>query len=111
VRRFLLACLRRAESVALQPEWYNALTSNCATNLFTLMEQPPRGRAALEVLLSGFSARYLHRQGGFAGHLSFAELRARSRLGESAAIAAVADFSRRIRASLVQPPPPSDSRA
>jgi hypothetical protein len=30
---------------------------------------------ALEVFLSGFSARYLYRQGRFPGHLSFEELR------------------------------------
>jgi hypothetical protein len=103
MRRFLLACLHRAESVAVRPEWYNALTSNCSTNLFALVVKPPRGWAALEVLLSGFSARYLYRQGGFAGHLSFEDLRARSLLGEEAATAAGPDFSQRIRATLVQP--------
>src|SRR4029453_15165023 len=81
IRRFLLACLEPAE----RPEWYNALPSNCATNLFDLMERPPRGLRVLEVLLSGFSARYLHRKGGFAGHLSFAELKEQSFLIEAGA--------------------------
>jgi len=102
MRRFLLACLRRAESVAVRPEWYNALTSNCTTNLFALVEKPPRGCAALEVFLSGFSARYLYRQGRFAGHLSFEELRTQSLLRDEAVTAADPDFSRRIRAALVQ---------
>jgi hypothetical protein len=48
---------------------------NCTTNLFALVENPPRDCAALEVFLRGFSARYFYRQGGFAGHLSFEELR------------------------------------
>jgi hypothetical protein len=109
IRRFLLACLERAESLAVRPEWYNALTSNCATNLFDLMERPPRGLRVLEVLLSGFSARYLHRKGGFAGHLSFAELKARSLLSEAAVTDAGPDFSRRLRAPLVEAPPPAAS--
>ena len=93
----------------MRPEWYNALTSNCTTNLFALMEKPPRGFAALEVFLSGFSARYLYRQGGFAGHLSFEELRTQSLLRDEAGTADL-DFSRRIRAALVQRPAASRVR-
>lgn len=109
IRRYLLACLRRVESLAVRPEWYNAYTSNCTTNLFDLFERPPRGCAALEVLLSGFSARYLHRQGGFAGHLSFEELKARSLLNEEVVRDSGPEFSRQIRAGLVLPSPPAAS--
>jgi len=104
IRRFLLECLRRAESLAVQPEWYNAFTSNCTTNLFSHVEDPPKGCAALEVLLNGYSDRFIYRQGAFADHLSFAELRARSAIREAALPAGGAsDFSRRIRAGLVEP--------
>ncbi len=109
IRRFLLACLRRAESLAVRPEWYNALTSNCSTNLFSLTQKPPRGCAAIEVLLNGFSPRYLYRRGGFAGHLPFEELKERSLLSGESVMEGGPDFSQRIRTALVLPPPPAES--
>jgi len=106
MRRYLVECLRRAEALAARPEWYNALTSNCTTNLFSHMAEGPKARDMLEILLNGFSARYLYQRGGFADHLSFEELQARSSLREAALSAGDgADFSRRIRAGLVEPRP------
>jgi hypothetical protein len=82
---------------------------NCTTNLFTLVERPPRVCAALEVFLSCISVLYLYRRGGFAGHLWFEEMRTQSLLSDEA-VTADPDFSRRIRAALVQPPAASRVR-
>jgi hypothetical protein len=104
IRRFLLECLRRAESLAARPEWYNALTSNCTTNLFAHVEDPPRGLDALKILFNGYSDRYIYRRGAFADHLSFEELKRRSLIrGASSCEGSGPEFSRRLRAGLVEP--------
>lgn len=84
--------------LAEHPQWYNAITHNCTTEIFTfqtMKSQPHDWR----ILLNGKADEMEYEQGELAGDLPFAEHKKRAYIN-SAARAADADpqFSARIRA-------------
>lgn len=103
-RKLFLQYLRRANQLHERPEWYNALTSNCTTNIFAEMEAVgplPAGISRFDprVVLSGEADRMLYDHGLLAGNLPFAESRQQSRINPAArAIGDAPGFSRLIRA-------------
>ena len=80
------------------PQWYNAATSNCTTEIFTLktMRSLPRNWT---ILLNGKGAAEQYREGNLAGDgLPFDELMQRAYINPAAKAADKdADFSTRIR--------------
>jgi hypothetical protein len=99
-RRLFLEYMHRINALRAQPEFYNTLTTNCTTNIWTNSHVNP-GRVPLswKILASGYVPEYLYEQGRLeAMGLSFAELRARAHVNARAKAAdAAPDFSRRIR--------------
>jgi hypothetical protein len=102
-RAMLLDMLRRAESVRTEPEFYNTLTNNCATNLRVHVnrvatEPLPLGWA---ILFPGYSDELALERGLLATDLPLERARERYRVDERARAALAeraADFSERIRA-------------
>ena len=101
-RAVLLSYVHHANALAARAEWYNTITTNCATGAL------PHARAAgapgqwsLDIFLSGRAARQGYRNRLLDTSLPFEELQRRS-LINLAAISAerAADFSQRIRAGL-----------
>ena len=100
-RDVLTDYLGHANRLKQQAEWYNALTSNCTTNI--------RGHARAyvvspwdwRVLLNGYSDEMAYQNGRLDRSLPFAELKARSHINDRGK-AADKDpaFSRRIREGL-----------
>lgn len=100
-REVLLDYLKRANSLKRQAEWYNALTSNCTTNI--------RGHARpyvvspwdWRILLNGYIDEMAYRNGRLDRSLPFTELKSRSHINERGK-AADRDpaFSKRIREGL-----------
>jgi hypothetical protein len=115
-RRLFLQYLRRANDLHHQAEWYNALTSNCTTNVFSEMRAIgplPAGISRFDprVLLSGESDEMLYDHGLLAGDLPFPQLREQSRINPTARAAGSSpDFSRLIRAGRTGFEPPADGR-
>jgi hypothetical protein len=102
-RAMLLDMLGRAEAVRTEPEFYNTLTNNCATNLRAHVnrvatEPLPLGWA---ILFPGYSDELALERGLLATELPLEEARERYRVDERARAAlasGAADFSARIRA-------------
>jgi len=103
-RRLFLQYLARANQLHERPEWYNAVASNCTTNVFAEMRAIgplPAGISRFDprVLLSGEADEMLFERGLLAGHLPFAQLREQSRINPTARAAGNSpEFSRMIRA-------------
>ena len=103
-RKLFLQYLRRANELHQRPEWYNALTSNCTTNVFSQMRAIgplPSGISHfdLRVLLSGDADEMLYDHGLLAGNLPFPQLREQAHINATARAAGNSpDFSRVIRA-------------
>jgi len=99
-RRLFLEYMHRLNALRAQPEFYNTLTTNCTTNIWTNSRVNP-GRVSLDwkILASGYVPEYLYEQGRLETMgLSFAELRERAHVNARAKAAdAAPDFSRRIR--------------
>lgn len=102
-RELFLEYIRRANSLHFHPEWYNAATSNCTTNIFQQMALTgslPAGSRLHDwrVLLNGKGDEMLYRGGNFAGNLPFPELKEGAHINDAArAAGSDSDFSRRIR--------------
>lgn len=108
VQRIFLSYLSRIEDLYLKPEFYNALLSNCATNvvLHTSPESSLWDYVDWRVVLSGHLDRLAYDLGFIDTRLPFHKLRSFSRINEVAHGAAGSDdFSRRIRQDLPVPPP------
>jgi hypothetical protein len=93
--------MRRANQLAVSPEFYHTLTNNCTTNIVSHVNklQPQRVPFGWQVLLSGNSAKYAYDLGLLDNRLPFEELRELARVNELAQENFdAADFSRRIRA-------------
>jgi hypothetical protein len=92
--------MRRTNALTTQPEFYNTLTTNCTTNIWTNTHVNP-GRVPLswKILASGYVPEYLYEQGRLETMgLSFPELQQRVHINARARAADKAtDFSRRIR--------------
>jgi hypothetical protein len=104
-RAMFLDYVRSLNDLHQHPEFYNALTSNCTTNVrvhtvATAPGKPPPWD--WRILLNGFADQMLYERGDFVGDLPFADLRKRALINEKAKAAdQEPDFSRRIRESLV----------
>ena len=100
-RRLFLEYMRRINALQTQPEFYNTLTTNCTTGIWTNSHVNP-GSVPLswKIVVSGYVPEYLYEQGRLeAPGLSFPGLRERAHVNARAQAAdKAADFSRRIRA-------------
>jgi len=102
IRPVFLDYLESVNSLARQPEWYNALTSNCTTNIRGHM-RPYAANSMFDwrILLNGRIDELTYELGRLDTTYSYPELRERSLINERAKAAGSApDFSRRIRAGL-----------
>ena len=99
--------LRRANELRNKPEWYNALTDNCTTNVAGhFRDVEPKGARILpswdwREMLNGKADEMLYANGDLAtGGLPFAELKERAHINAAARAANDApDFSERVRAA------------
>ena len=96
-RATFLNYLKKINQIRNRPEWYNALTNNCTTNIAALAGEP---KWDWRVLLNGHADQMLYERGDLAtGNLSFAQLKEQAHINAAARAANDApDFSRRIRA-------------
>jgi len=104
-RRILLAYAEEIESVALEPEWYNALSDNCTTSI---RHRVVRAGGAdpwdWRLLLNGKLDELLYERASVDTRLPFAELRERSWIsGRARTLAETASFSEEIRSGLPDP--------
>ena len=107
-RRLFLEYVGRINQLKERPAFYNTLTTNCTTDVWSLARALSTTQVPLDwrVLLSGYFPAYAYDLGSLDTRLPFAELKARSLINEKAhAAAADPEFSSRIRAGLPQPPP------
>ena len=99
-RAIFVDYLSRASRMRDYPEWYNALTNNCTTNIASHVAKA-RGRAARwdwRILLNGKADQMMYERGNLASDLPFAELKQRGHINAAARIADNdSDFSRLIR--------------
>jgi hypothetical protein len=106
LHKLLLSYLRSANSLKDQPEFYNALTSNCVTSVLPhARDAGLPGTMSWDVVASGYAARQGYRNGYLDTSLPFETLEARSRVNDAAKAAGDdANFSKIIRAGLPIPP-------
>ena len=101
-RLIFLDSLRRASQLRDHPEWFNALTNNCTTNLLAHVANSGHANPSpwdWRILLNGHADEMFYEQGDLAGNLPFAELKRRALINPAAhAAQQAADFSERIRA-------------
>jgi hypothetical protein len=102
IREVFLDYLARITSLKQEAEWYNALTSNCTTNIRGHM-RPYVGDVKWHwrILLNGYIDQLAYDRGALDRNLPFAELKPRSLINARAQAADRAvDFSRCIREGL-----------
>jgi len=87
------------------PEFYNALTSNCVTDIVPHARAGhPAAHIGWQILLSGYAARQAYQNGNLDQSMPFEQLEAHSRINEAAVAADKdSDFSTRIRMALPAP--------
>lgn len=85
-RDLFLDVLARVNKLYQEPEFYNALTNNCTTNIVRHVNRLAPGRVpyALPVLLPGYSDRYAYDLGLLDTDTSFEETRARAKINMAA---------------------------
>jgi hypothetical protein len=99
-RRVFLDYVDAINGLKTKPQFYNSLTTNCTTTIWThSLINPEHVPFSWKILASGYVPQYLYEQGRLAdGGLSFAELQQRSLVNARAQQAdGAADFSSRIR--------------
>jgi hypothetical protein len=101
-RRLFLEYVKKIDSLATHPEFYNTVTTNCTGNIWLHSQVNPGSVPySWKILLSGYVPEYLYEQGKLDISLPFPELQRRSRVNAAAQAADQAvDFSRRIREGL-----------
>jgi len=96
-----LEYLQRANSLHTRPEWYNALTNNCTTNIavFAAEARDTRVRLDWRVLLNGKMDEMMYENGSLlTGGLSLSDLKKQAHINDAARSAGDSpDFSRLIR--------------
>ena len=106
VRQLLVDYLTRVAELEERPEWYNAIISNCTTNLFYHGRNRVPWWLLPLIFLNGFSARAMYLRGFLDNSLPFKELQFRSDIRERALAAGdEADFSQHIRTHIDPPVP------
>ena len=100
-RSIFLDYLRSANAMHEQPVWYNALTSNCTTNIRIHTKVAAGDRFApwdWRLLLNGKSDEFAYEYHRFVGDLPFAALKKQAHINDAARAAdQEPDFSARIR--------------
>ena len=99
-RTVLLNYMSSINGLRSQPQWYNAVTKNCTTDIRTQTAGTVNGgpmRWDWRLLVSGLADRMAYDRGLLAGSLPFAELKQRAHINDVAREAPEADYSRRIR--------------
>jgi hypothetical protein len=104
-RAVLMSYADRADSLESHPEFYNALTSNCVTNVVDMGRViNPNARISWEILLSGYAARVAYRNGRLDTSMPYEELEAKSHINIAAHNADNdLEFSTLIRAGVPDP--------
>ena len=105
-RRLFLEYVGKINQLKERPEFYNTLTTNCTTDVWSLVRRLS-GQFPLDwrVLLSGYFPEYAYELDSLDTSMPFAELKARSLINDQAHAADQApDFSARIRDGLPRPP-------
>jgi hypothetical protein len=105
-RRLFLEYVDKINQLKERPEFYNTLTTNCTTDVWSLV-RALTGRLPLDwrVLLSGHFPEYAYELGSLDATMPFAELKAVSLINDKAHAADGApDSSARIRAGQPRPP-------
>jgi Domain of unknown function (DUF4105) len=106
-RRLFLEYVLKINQLKDQPEFYNTLTTNCTTDVWSLARALSTNPVPLDwrVLLSGYFPEYAYDLGSLDRRMPFAELKARSLINEEAHAAGDDPaFADRIRAGLPRPP-------
>jgi hypothetical protein len=104
-RAIFLDYLRRVSALHEHPEFYNALTSNCTTNVrvhaaASAVEKPVPWD--WRILINGYADQMLYERGDLVGNLSFADLKKQALINEKAKAADHdSQFSQRIRAGII----------
>ena len=98
IRTRFLEYLRRMNQLHDRPEWYNAITSNCTTNIRTQHVVAKPAPWDWRILVDGKGDELLYERGVLNRNLPFAELKRRAHINARAKDADNApDFSDRIR--------------
>jgi hypothetical protein len=98
VRARFLEYLRRMNQLHTRPEWYNAITSNCTTNIRTQHVVARPAPWDWRILVNGKGDELLYERGVLDRSVPFAELKRRAHINNRAHVADNApDFSERIR--------------
>jgi hypothetical protein len=100
-RRLFLEYMREMNSLRTHPEFYNTLTTNCTTTIWTMIHANEGSIPwTWKILVNGYAPEYLYGKGLLESRgLSFPELHERAHVNLRAHAAdKAADFSRRIRA-------------
>lgn len=102
VRGVFLDTMRRINALRDHPEWYNALTHNCTSNLRDRTAPYARKRIwSWKFVLNGYMDELVYERGAIDQSLPFAELKRRSLVNEKARAAGPDErFSARIREGL-----------
>jgi hypothetical protein len=100
-RHIFVQYLQRANSLHQRPEWYNALTNNCTTNIAVSAAEAQRRPVRLDwrVLLNGKVDEMMYEHGTLStGGLSFPALKEQARVNAAAEAAGdSSEFSKLIR--------------
>ena len=98
IRARFLEYLRRVNQLHDRPEWYNAVTSNCTTNIRTQHVVAKPAPWDWRILVDGKGDELLYERGVLNRNLPFAELKRQAHINARAKDADNApDFSERIR--------------
>jgi len=98
IRARFLEYLKRMNQLYARPEWYNALTSNCTTNIRTQHVVARPAPWDWRILINGKGDELLYERGVLDRSLPFAELKRRAHINSRAKAADDSpDFSARIR--------------
>jgi hypothetical protein len=97
--------LREVNRLKDRPEWYNALTSNCTTNIRGhTAPYNPNAKFDWRILINGYIDEFIYEQGVLDQSLPLAELKALSYINARGQAADQdPDFSKRIREGLPSP--------
>lgn len=104
-RAMFLDYVQSLNDLHQHPEFYNALTSNCTTNVRVHSVATAQGKPPpwdWRILINGYADKMLYERGDFVGTLPFADLKGQALINEKAQAADQdPEFSRRIRESRV----------
>lgn len=104
-RAILMSYVKSANELKQKPEFYNALTTNCATSVITRIQGAGiNAKMSWRILLPGYAAQQAYANGHLDASMPYEELRRRSYVNDAAhAVGNVPDFSKLIRAGLPNP--------